>query len=211
LTNLSSIPLPLLDLPSSFAPHPIEKPYFPRQVNSLLRVSDAQSKAKSKEGKETGEIWGTKELKPWFEQGAGLIAKDEARRNVGSVVHGDFKMDNLVSHPNHGLSEDYSDAELLADGRSSILQNLGLSVSWIGNYVLSVHHWLISGTSFSHSLFPLSRPKTSNPSLDRLPPVPSSPKNQGAQVVSWSASKAKAAVILVCRRRKRLKSGGWRE
>jgi hypothetical protein len=140
-----------------------------------------------------------------------LIAKDEARRNVGSVVHGDFKMDNLVSHPDHRLNEGNSDPQLLADGRSSTLPNLELSVSSIGSSVPSVHHWLISGTSFSHSLFPLSRPKTSNPSLDPLPPVPSPPKNQGAQVVSWSALKAKAAVVLVCRRRKRLKSGGWRE
>jgi len=119
LTNLSSIPLTLLDLPSSFAPPPGKKPYFPRQVNSLLRVSDAQSKAKSKEGKETGEIWGTKELKPFFEQGAGLIAMDEARRNVGSVVHGDFKMDNLVSR--FILSNIIRD-ELTS--RSSTLQNL---------------------------------------------------------------------------------------
>lgn len=97
LTNLSSIPLSLLDIPTSFAPHPTEKPYFPRQVTSLLRVSDSQSKARSKEGKETGEIWGTKELKPWFEEGALRIAGDERTRNIGSVVHGDFKMDNLVS------------------------------------------------------------------------------------------------------------------
>lgn len=99
MTNLSSIPLSLLDIPTSFAPHPAEKPYFPRQVTSLLRVSDAQSKATSKDGQQTGEIWGTKELKPWFEQGAKQIADDERKRGIGSVVHGDFKMDNLVSLP----------------------------------------------------------------------------------------------------------------
>jgi hypothetical protein len=97
LTNLSSIPLSLLSLPSSFAPPPGgDKPYFPRQVNSLLKVSAAQSKAQTKEGKETGEIWGTKELRPYFTEGAAEIAKDENRRGVGGVVHGDFKMDNLV-------------------------------------------------------------------------------------------------------------------
>jgi hypothetical protein len=99
LTNLSSIPLDLLSIPSTFAPSPTEgdKPYFPRQVNSLLRVSEAQSKARSKEGIDTGEIWGTKELRPYFQEGAKGIAEDERKRGVGSVVHGDFKMDNLVS------------------------------------------------------------------------------------------------------------------
>jgi hypothetical protein len=61
-----------------------------------LKVSAAQSKAQTKEGKETGEIWGTKELRPYFTEGAAEIAKDENRRGVGGVVHGDFKMDNLV-------------------------------------------------------------------------------------------------------------------
>jgi aminoglycoside phosphotransferase (APT) family kinase protein len=97
LTNLSSIPLSSLSIPPSFAPLPDSKPYFPRQVNSLLKVSEAQSKAKTKEGKETGEIWGTKELRPFFQQGAERIARDEVERGVGGVVHGDFKMDNLVS------------------------------------------------------------------------------------------------------------------
>lgn len=97
LTNLSSIPLSLLHLPSSFAPPPGgDKPYFPRQVNSLLKVSAAQSKAKTKEGVETGEIWGTRELRPYFTEGARQIAVDEGKRGVGGVVHGDFKMDNLV-------------------------------------------------------------------------------------------------------------------
>lgn len=97
LTRLSSIPLEALNLPSSFAPRPDDKPYFSRQVASLLKVSAAQSKAATKEGKETGEIWGTKELRPYFDQGAKLIADEERRRGVGGVVHGDFKIDNLAS------------------------------------------------------------------------------------------------------------------
>lgn len=98
LTRLSTIPLPSLALPSSFAPDPNAKPYFPRQVNSLLKVSAAQAKAKSTEtGRLTGEIWGTKELRGWFESGAARIAQGEKERGVGGVVHGDFKLDNLVS------------------------------------------------------------------------------------------------------------------
>jgi hypothetical protein len=100
LANLSSLPLPLANLPSNFAPPPQTKPYFPRQVNSLLKVSAAQSAAKSKEsGKEVGEIWGTTELRGWFDGGAKAIADDEGKRKVGGVVHGDYKIDNLVREP----------------------------------------------------------------------------------------------------------------
>lgn len=98
MTNLSSLPLPLKHLPDNFAPPPQVKPYFPRQVNSLLKVSAAQSAARSIEnGKEVGEIWGTKELRGYFDQGAKSIADDERKRGVGGVVHGDYKIDNLVS------------------------------------------------------------------------------------------------------------------
>jgi hypothetical protein len=67
-------------------------------VTSLLRVSAAQAEATSKEtGIKTGEIWGTGELRGWFEDGARRIARDEEEREVGGVVHGDYKIDNLVS------------------------------------------------------------------------------------------------------------------
>lgn len=100
LTRLSTIPLHLLDLPKSFAPHPGDKPYFPRQVTSLLKVSEAQSRTKSKAGgNEVGEIWGTSDLKSFFEMGGRKLAIDEVERGVGGVVHGDFKIDNLVSRP----------------------------------------------------------------------------------------------------------------
>lgn len=92
------MPLSTLGLPDSFAPPPSVKPYFPRQVNSLMRVSLAQSQARDKTtGKETGEIWGTKELRPFFEQGSKALGQWEKERGVGSVVHGDYKIDNLVS------------------------------------------------------------------------------------------------------------------
>jgi aminoglycoside phosphotransferase (APT) family kinase protein len=96
LTRLSSIPLDVVVLPSTFAPKPEIKPYFPRQVGSLLKVSLSQSKVTSPEGRQTGEIWGTKELRPYFEHGSKLLAEDENKRGVGSIVHGDFKLDNLV-------------------------------------------------------------------------------------------------------------------
>jgi hypothetical protein len=57
-----------------------------------------QSKARSKEtGKEVGEIWGTEEMSSWFERGARAVGEDEKKRGLGGVVHGDYKLDNLVS------------------------------------------------------------------------------------------------------------------
>ena len=110
LTRLSSIPLATLNLPSSFAPPPDVKPYFSRQVTSLLKVSAAQSKATTKEGKKTGDIWGTEELRPYYDLGSKRIAEDERKRGVGAVVHGDYKLDNLVSSsttgPESGLRTD---------------------------------------------------------------------------------------------------------
>ncbi|WWC65743.1 uncharacterized protein I303_108365 [Kwoniella dejecticola CBS 10117] len=100
LTKLSTIPIRTLDLPASFAPSPSEKPYFPRQVGSLLRVSSAQSKAKNKDtGEEVGPIWGTDEMRDWFSVGAAQVTKLEMERGEGGVVHGDYKLDNLIFHP----------------------------------------------------------------------------------------------------------------
>ncbi|WVQ95978.1 hypothetical protein IAU59_003077 [Kwoniella sp. CBS 9459] len=100
LTKLSNIPLASLNLPSSFAPSPTDKPYFPRQVTSLLKVSAAQSAAQDKtSGEQVGEIWGTREMKRWFEDGAKVLADVERTEGRGSVVHGDYKLDNLIFHP----------------------------------------------------------------------------------------------------------------
>ncbi len=143
LTRLSTIPLSSLNLPASFAPPPDTKPYFPRQVTSLLKVSAAQSRAKSKDtGKEVGEIWGTKEFLPWFEEGANRIARDENARGVGSIVHGDFKLDNMVRPLDTWFLNNLGGRTLMEIRyRSFIRRNRGLSLSLIGNSQLSVLRW----------------------------------------------------------------------
>ncbi|KAG8911227.1 hypothetical protein FRC00_006851 [Tulasnella sp. 408] len=71
------------------------KPYFPRQIKSLKSVSAAQSQATDSEtGKTIGPIPGFEDLTKFYLENL----PDEAR--TGSrIVHGDYKMDNLIFHP----------------------------------------------------------------------------------------------------------------
>lgn len=96
LSLLATTPIEALKLPASFAADPLAKPYFPRQVKSLMKVSASQSPtpAPTLPGGIVGDIFGSDELRPWFEQGAGKIG-GEAMHGA-SVVHGDYKLDNLV-------------------------------------------------------------------------------------------------------------------
>ncbi|KAL7424986.1 hypothetical protein Q5752_000673 [Cryptotrichosporon argae] len=121
LALLSTIPPDRLDLPPSIASSSTSsRPYFERQVSTLLRVSAAQAatpippSSSSPAGVEPGDatrklgaegpgavlgaIWRTDELRPWFESGARAVGADERRRGA-SIVHGDYKMDNLIFHP----------------------------------------------------------------------------------------------------------------
>lgn len=60
--------------------------FYKRQMKSLARISDAQSK-----GELVDPIPRLDEIFSWFEKNQ---VKDEAR-----LIHGDFKIDNLVYHP----------------------------------------------------------------------------------------------------------------
>jgi aminoglycoside phosphotransferase (APT) family kinase protein len=76
---------------SSFGP-PTD--YFPRQIKSLSRISAAQAEAVDVEtGEKTGEIPYFKELVAWYKNNL----PDES--NGPRIVHGDYKMDNLIFHP----------------------------------------------------------------------------------------------------------------
>ncbi|KAJ9107343.1 hypothetical protein QFC21_000793 [Naganishia friedmannii] len=103
LTLLSTIPPETLGFPKTFAP-PAHKPaFFPRQVNSLLKVSAAQAATPLPTPAPTrtsiGDIEGSKEMVPYLRSGAARLAAFEQEKGVFSVVHGDFKMDNLIYHP----------------------------------------------------------------------------------------------------------------
>lgn len=91
LAALSSLDPVALGL-SSFAPR---TPYFPRQIKSLTRVSLAQAEAVDVEtGKKTGKIPRFDEVVAWYKR----HLPDE-RKTGSRIVHGDYKLDNLVFHP----------------------------------------------------------------------------------------------------------------
>jgi aminoglycoside phosphotransferase (APT) family kinase protein len=69
--------------------------YFPRQIKSLTRVSLAQSKAIDVESNDAiGNVPFFDELVAWYQQ----HLPDERKTGL-RVVHGDYKLDNLIFHP----------------------------------------------------------------------------------------------------------------
>jgi len=76
----------------NFGPH---KPYFPRQIKSLSKVTLAQAAVKDVDsGEPVGEIPGWRELIAWYEQSL----PDERTTGV-RILHRDYKLDNLIFHP----------------------------------------------------------------------------------------------------------------
>ncbi|CAE6338723.1 unnamed protein product [Rhizoctonia solani] len=75
----------------SFGPH---TPYFPRQIKSLSRVSQAQAKAIDVETKQpVGPIPDYDEMIAWYRE----HLPDESKTGL-RIVHGDYKIDNLIFH-----------------------------------------------------------------------------------------------------------------
>jgi aminoglycoside phosphotransferase (APT) family kinase protein len=72
------------------------KPYFPRQIKSLSKVTLAQAAVRDVDsGEPVGEIPGWRELLAWYERNV----PDERKTGGARIVHGDYKLDNLVFHP----------------------------------------------------------------------------------------------------------------
>ncbi|KAJ1949539.1 hypothetical protein FBU59_001099 [Linderina macrospora] len=64
--------------------------YYARQLRSLSKVESAQAAAEDKNGKTVGSLQRLDELKAWF---GARECPDET-----TIVHGDFKMDNVMWH-----------------------------------------------------------------------------------------------------------------
>ena len=72
------------------------KPYFPRQIKALSKVTRAQAAVKDIDtGKPVGKIPGWDELIAWYERNL----PDERKTGGVRIVHGDYKLDNLIFHP----------------------------------------------------------------------------------------------------------------
>ncbi|KIJ24019.1 hypothetical protein M422DRAFT_39324 [Sphaerobolus stellatus SS14] len=87
LSNLSPAELGLLD----FGPN---TPYFPRQIKSLSRVSKAQAAAVDVDTKEpVGPVPDFDKMVAWYRNNL----PDERKTGL-RIVHGDYKLDNMVFH-----------------------------------------------------------------------------------------------------------------
>ncbi|KAF8882652.1 kinase-like domain-containing protein [Mucidula mucida] len=99
--------------------------YFPRQIKSLSKVSRSQAQAVDKDtGKAVGDIPGFTVMMAWYQS----HLPDEAK--VGRrIVHGDYKLDNLIFHPTEGRVVGILDWELCTLG-SPLADFANLTQPW---------------------------------------------------------------------------------
>ncbi|KAI5475452.1 hypothetical protein MNV49_001373 [Pseudohyphozyma bogoriensis] len=97
------------------------KPFYPRQIRSLTKVSQAQAAVKDVEtGEEVGLIPEFDWLVKWYGENCPSGGGWE-----GSIVHGDFKCDNMIFHPTKPIVIGVLDWELSTLGHPlSDLANL---------------------------------------------------------------------------------------
>ncbi|KDQ20079.1 hypothetical protein BOTBODRAFT_27500 [Botryobasidium botryosum FD-172 SS1] len=122
LAALSSLSPSDLGL-DSFGSH---KPYFPRQIKALGAVSDAQARATDIEtGAAVGPIPFWDESLAWYTR----HLPDESKTGL-RIVHGDYKIDNLVFHPTEPRVIGILDWELCT---------LGSPLADLGNFTIPFH------------------------------------------------------------------------
>ncbi|KAI0691906.1 kinase-like protein [Cytidiella melzeri] len=121
LASLSNLDPKALGL-STFGP---STAYFPRQIKSLSRVSRAQAEAVDVEtGKKTGPVPAFEELVEWYK----THLPDERKTGL-RIVHGDYKLDNLIFHPTENRVIGILDWELCTLG-SPLADFANLTQPW---------------------------------------------------------------------------------
>lgn len=67
--------------------------YYPRQLDTLFRISQIQAAVKGTDNIPVGELYRLKDIMNWLTRN---VVRDEV-----TLIHGDYKTDNIVFHPNH--------------------------------------------------------------------------------------------------------------